>query len=42
MKTIKRLLWLFLIILVIVAGVQVKGGYDKYLKIYSIAIIRLW
>ena len=30
MKTIKRLLWLFLIILVIVAGVQVKGGYDKY------------
>ena len=30
MKTIKRLLWLFLIILVIVAGVQIKGGYDKY------------
>ena len=30
MKTIKRLLWLFLIIAVIVAGVQIKGGYDKY------------
>jgi len=30
MKKIKRLLWLFLIILVIVAGVQIKGGYDKY------------
>ena len=30
MKTIKRLLWLFLIILVIIAGVQIKGGYDKY------------
>jgi len=32
MKTIKRLLWLFLVILVIVAGVQIKGGYDKYQK----------
>ena len=30
MKTIKRLLWLFLIIVVIVAGVQIKGGYDNY------------
>ena len=30
MKTIKRLLWLFLIIVVILAGVQIKGGYDKY------------
>ena len=30
MKTIKRMLWLFLVILVIVAGVQIKGGYDKY------------
>ena len=30
MKTIKRLLWLFLVILVIVAGMQIKGGYDKY------------
>ena len=30
MKTIKRLLWLFLVILVIVSGVQIKGGYDKY------------
>lgn len=30
MKTIKRLLWLILIVLVIVAGVQIKGGYDKY------------
>ena len=30
MKTIKRLLWLILILLVIVAGVQIKGGYDKY------------
>jgi len=30
MKKIKRLLWLFLIIVVIVAGVQIKGGYDKY------------
>ena len=30
MKTIKRLLWLILIVLVIVAGVQIKGGYDRY------------
>ena len=30
MKTIKRLLWLILIVLVIVAGLQIKGGYDKY------------
>ncbi|MBR3996031.1 MAG: transglycosylase domain-containing protein, partial [Clostridia bacterium] len=30
MKTIKRLLWLILIVLVIVGGVQIKGGYDKY------------
>ena len=30
MKTIKRLLWLILIILVNVAGLQIKGGYDKY------------
>ena len=30
MKTIKRILWLCLIVLVIVAGVQIKGGYDKY------------
>ena len=30
MKTIKKLLWLFLVILVIVSGVQIKGGYDKY------------
>lgn len=30
MKTIKRLLWLVLIVLVIVASVQIKGGYDKY------------
>ena len=30
MKTIKRLLWLILIVLVIVAGVHIKGGYDKY------------
>ena len=30
MKTIKRLLWLVLVVLVIVAGVQIKGGYDKY------------
>ena len=30
MKTIKRLLWIILIVLVIVAGVQIKGGYDKY------------
>ena len=30
MKTIKRLLWLILIVFVIVAGVQIKGGYDKY------------
>ena len=30
MKTIKRLLRIILIVLVIVAGVQIKGGYDKY------------
>lgn len=30
MKTIKRLLWLVLVVLVIVAGAQIKGGYDKY------------
>ena len=30
MKTIKRILLLGLIVLVVVAGVQVKGGYDKY------------
>ena len=30
MKTIKRLLWVILVVLVIVAGVQIKGGYDKY------------
>ena len=30
MKTIKRLLWLVLVVLVNVAGVQIKGGYDKY------------
>ena len=30
MKTIKRLLWLVLVVLLIVAGVQIKGGYDKY------------
>ena len=30
MKTIKRLLWLIIIVFVIVAGVQIKGGYDKY------------
>ncbi len=30
MKTIKRILQLFLIVLVFIAGVQIKGGYDKY------------
>ena len=30
MKTIKRILWLCLIVLVVIAGVQIKGGYDKY------------
>jgi len=30
MKTIKRILLLCLIVLVVVAGVQLKGGYDKY------------
>lgn len=30
MKTIKRILLLCLAVLVIVAGVQIKGGYDKY------------
>lgn len=30
MKTVKKLLWLILVVLVIVAGVQIKGGYDKY------------
>lgn len=30
MKTIKRILWLCLVVLVVIAGVQIKGGYDKY------------
>lgn len=30
MKTIKRILLLCLVVLVVVAGVQIKGGYDKY------------
>lgn len=30
MKTIKRILLLCLIVLVVIAGVQIKGGYDKY------------
>ena len=30
MKTIKRILLLCLIVLVVVAGVQIRGGYDKY------------
>ena len=30
MKMIKRLLWLILIALVLVASVQIMGGYDKY------------
>lgn len=30
MKTIKRILLLCLIALVVIAGVQIKGGYDKY------------
>lgn len=30
MKTIKRILLLCLVAFVIVAGVQIKGGYDKY------------
>lgn len=30
MKTIKKILLLCLVVLVIVAGVQIKGGYDKY------------
>lgn len=30
MKTIKRILLLCLIVIVVVAGVQIKGGYDKY------------
>lgn len=30
MKTIKRILLLCLIVLIVIAGVQIKGGYDKY------------
>lgn len=30
MKTIKRILLLCLVVLIVVAGVQIKGGYDKY------------
>ena len=30
MKTIKRILLLCLIVLIVVAGIQIKGGYDKY------------
>ena len=30
MKTIKRILLLCLIVLVVVAGIQIKGGYNKY------------
>ena len=33
MKTLKRILLLCLIVLVIVAGVQIKGGYDKYKEV---------
>lgn len=35
MKTIKRILLLCLIALVIVAGVHVKGGYDKYCEVLT-------
>ena len=30
MKTIKRIILLCLVVLVIIAGLQIKGGYDKY------------
>ena len=30
MKTIKRILLLCLIVIIIVVGIQIKGGYDKY------------
>lgn len=30
MKTIKRILLLCLVVLIIVVGIQIKGGYDKY------------
>ena len=30
MKTIKRIIQLCLVVLVVIAGVQIKGGYDKY------------
>ena len=30
MKTIKRIILLCLVVLVVIAGVQIKGGYDKY------------
>jgi len=29
-KTIKRILLLCLVVLIVIAGVQIKGGYDKY------------
>lgn len=32
MKSIKRILLLSLIVLVVIAGVQIKGGYDKYIS----------
>lgn len=32
MKIIKRLCLLFIITLVVIAGVQIKGGYDKYIQ----------
>lgn len=31
MKTIKRLFWLCLVILCVIAGVKIKDGYDKYI-----------
>lgn len=30
MKMIKKIIMLFLVVLVVVSGVQIKGGYDKY------------
>ena len=30
MKAIKRILFLCLIVFIVVAGIQIKGGYDKY------------
>ncbi len=30
MKTFRRIVWLFIVLLLVAGGIQIKGGYDKY------------